>query len=146
MSIDTKLKIIKDKYTSIVDIALVISKILEVNIGIIDKNKYLKVSIKSEDNKYEGNKEFNSTIVQLFITLNRDANQFENNKENRTIWLFHYPNKQDKKNYVHISFGAWGSNKEIANLIIDHFGGIADYNDCDGIEIDYAKPQPRNEL
>jgi hypothetical protein len=37
--------------------------------------------------------------------------------------------------------GYWGHSKMIANAIVNHFGGMADYNDCDDIEIDYARSQ-----
>jgi hypothetical protein len=36
-----------------------------------------------------------------------------------------------------ITFGCWGSNEEIANSLLDRFGGYYDYNDCD--DVDYQR-------
>ena len=84
-----------------------------------------------------------SEIYDLFFdvtfSLNFEAYQFSDNKEHRRMMV----TKDPKTNFIRLSIEAWGHNTDIARAMVDYFGGHADFNDCDGIYIDYCKTQPK---
>lgn len=73
---------------------------------------------------------------RIHLTLNFHSDQFTDNKEHRILYFFN-----DGYSNYKMDTGMWGQSKRIANAIVNHFGGFADYNDCDNINIDYCKSQ-----
>jgi hypothetical protein len=67
---------------------------------------------------------------------------FNYKKENRRLF-FIIKNKRDgkelKQPLAFFSFGCWGKSIELAKLLVDEFGGFADFNDCDNKKFDYSK-------
>lgn len=85
-------------------------------------------------------------FYDLNFTLDYENRSFSNGKENRSIFIFHHPKEELRRDFYEIYFNMWGHSKEIANYLCDYFGGFADYNDCDAINIDYCVAQPQSIL
>ena len=77
---------------------------------------------------------------RILFALDNYSDQFESKKEQRILWVYwDYEKEQD---LLYISFNVWGDNKGIAITLVDTFGGYADFNDCDDVQINYAMPEP----
>lgn len=85
----------------------------------------------------------NYFLLKINFTIDKPAKQFTSGKEERGITVYYDLYRPAEDIFLYISFGAWGSNIQIAKAIVNAFGGFADFNDCDDILIDYAKPQPK---
>jgi hypothetical protein len=83
----------------------------------------------------------NYTIIRIDFVLDYPCVEYDDGKEHRSISL-HYDYYECPK-LVWMKLGAWGHHIEIAKAIVEAFGGIADFYDCDDIMIDYAMPEPK---
>lgn len=132
MGVDTKIEIPRGK-KSIELVLATIGGLIEKKLPVWSDNGLVKYYYEISEFSYGGKKD---RLGRLFITLDFENNDFDNRKENRIIWMNELNNEDEKKYYI--SFGCWGHNEEIAKIIVNHFGGIADFNDCDDIQIDYV--------
>ena len=85
-------------------------------------------------------------FFDMQFVLDYENSDFSNNKECRQMSIFHQPKTEMKRDFYQFYLGAWGHNKEIANCLVDYFGGYANYSDCDNIEIDYCVGQYQSKL
>lgn len=134
MGVDTKIHIVKDDDTfqMVRRIENVIKNKLNV-FGEITVSHDHKAVSKDQFQDYDG--------YRIHFALDYPCDQFESKKEQRMVWVY-FDNYQGG-NLLYLSFGNWGHNVELAKCLVDNFGGIADFNDCDDVYIDYAMPQPK---
>lgn len=85
-------------------------------------------------------------FFDMQFTLDCENSDFPHNKECRQMSIFHHQKTEMQRDFYNFYIGAWGHNKEIANCLVDYFGGFADYSDCDEIEIDYCVAQTNSFL
>ena len=141
MGVDTKIMIPKGEYT-VERVLSIIAKLVEDKLGIVTNNDLVKHSIEIKENYSRENHKLEDRFGQLYVILPYENKSYANSKECRTIWCFYKTGEL----FFNIRFGAWGHNKELANIIVDYFGGTADYCDCDDMLIDYAQPQRKKTI
>ncbi len=108
------------------------------------EDKIIADSVKWRD--LNRNKDTDILFFEMNFTLDYENSEFENNKENRSLSIFYEPKVEMKQDFYRFYFGMWGHNKEIANCLVEYFGGYANYNDCDNIEMDYCVSQLQSKL
>lgn len=69
---------------------------------------------------------------------------FSYKREQRQLTIYYDFYLADR--LISLKLGYWGASTELAQFFVDTFGGYADFNDCDDIEIDYAMPQPKTNI
>jgi hypothetical protein len=140
MSVSTNVYVVKQH--DIDDFMFEVVKALKKRFG----NNFIEDSVKWRDCNRGRSIPSESEFFDLNFTLDYEEPGFANNKENRSISIFHYPNQEMKRDFFNLYFNAWGHNKEIADCLVDYFGGFADYSDSDSIEIDYCVAQHQSLL
>jgi hypothetical protein len=126
MSVDTKINVVRKH--EIDNFMLNLTKCLKETFK--EKFIYDSVQIKDHESSY-------GIFKSYCFTLDYKNSSFSNNKENRVLNIFYYK-EEFRCNFYELSIGAWGHNKEIANSIVEHFGGFVDYSDCDNSFFDYC--------
>lgn len=144
MSVDTKIRIPFN--TNYLEVCNNIMDALKAKFG--TKLLYCKlVDYKLDTHKTAvacGEYEYSTFTARISLGLDYACKEFEDNKEHTYLSLY-YCEDTDKSHgdFMCLSLFASGHNEEIAQCLVDAFGGIADYNDCDDIKIDYARAEPK---
>jgi hypothetical protein len=102
---------------------------------------FLEDSVNVRDCRTGYHKDNEQIFLVIDFVLDYKNSDFSNNKECRSINIFHNPKEKMKRDFYNLHYNLWGHSKEVANCLVDYFGGLADYSDCDDVEIDYCKSQ-----
>jgi hypothetical protein len=135
MSVSTVISVVKQH--EIDDFMQEIDKCLKDRFG----DKYIEPLSKGGDDSCD-----DYIFKSIYFTLYYPCGNFTDNKESRILHIHHQPKVEMKRDFYQISFNVWGHNEEIANCLVDWFGGYANYSDCDNVEIDYCVSQSKSKI